>query len=103
MDYTTFLTPSLGIGGIVILAVVMLLRGDIVPRKQVDAVLTVKDEQIKLYRVLYEGAMELHATKDQQITALMETSRTTRRVLDALPEAARMTGGGNHEAAEEAH
>lgn len=101
MDYTTFLTPTLGVGGIVLLVVVMLLRGDLVPRRQVDAVVALKDEQIRLYRGLYEGSMQLHGTKDQQIAALMETSRTTRRVLEAIPEAAGLTEGGRSAQAQE--
>jgi len=102
MDYTAFLTPTLGVGGLVLLAVVMLLRGDIVPRKQVDALSAIKDEQTALYRALYEESMELHRTKDRQIAALMETSRTTRRVLDAIPEAAGLAEGNGREAAQEA-
>lgn len=99
MDYTAFLTPTLGAGGIVILVVVMILRGDLVPRRQADAVAAVKDEQIALYRGLYEGAMEVGRERDRQIASLMETARTTRRVLEAIPEAAGVTEGDDHEVA----
>lgn len=99
MDYTSFLTPTLGAGGIVLLVVVMILRGDLVPRRQADAVAAVKDEQIALYRGLYEGAMEVGRERDRQIASLMETARTTRRVLEAFPEAAGVTEGEGHEVA----
>jgi hypothetical protein len=102
MDYNTFLTPTLGVGGIVVLAVVMLMRGDIVPRKQIDTLLAAKDEQITLYRGLYEGAMTLHGRKDEQIAALMLTAQTTRRVLEAIPEAAGIPEGSSREVAPEA-
>lgn len=99
MDYQAFLTPTLGIGGIIVLVIVMILRGDLVPRRQADAVNAVKDEQIALYKGLYEGAMTLGQERDRQIASLMETARTTRRVLEAIPEAARSAGGDDHEVA----
>lgn len=99
MDYTAFLTPTLGVGGIVLLVVVMILRGDLVPRRQADAVAAVKDEQIALYKGLYEGAMEVGRERDRQIASLMETARTTRRVLEAIPEAAGVAEGDDHEMA----
>lgn len=107
MDYTSFLTPTLGVGSIVVLAVLMLLRGDLLSRKQVDAVLSVKDEQIALYKGLYEQALEVSRAKDEQMAALIETSRTTRRVLEAVSDVAshntERTGGGDHAPAQEAH
>jgi hypothetical protein len=96
MDYSHFLTPALGIGGLVVLAVLMLLRGDIVPRKQVDTLLAVKDEQIAFYKGAYEDLLTARRTQERQITALMETAQTTRHVLAALPEVVRHTeGSGN--------
>lgn len=102
MDYSHFLTPALGIGGIVLLAVLMLLRGDIVPRKQVDAMMAVKDEQIRFYRRAYEDILTAQQGRDQQIAALMETAKTTRQVIAALPEAAGLTERGRHVPAPEA-
>lgn len=98
MDYAHFLTPSLGIGGIVLLAVIMLLRGDIVPRRQVDAELKQKDEAIALWKDAYQRSETQNERKDALISGLMETAQTTRNVLHALPEAARLNEGGNHAA-----
>lgn len=88
MDYSHFLTPTLGVGGLVLLAVLMLLRGDIVPRKQVDAMLAAKDQQIEFYKRAYDDLVIAQQGRDRQIAALMETAQTTRHVLAALPEAA---------------
>lgn len=96
MDYSHFLTPALGVGGLVLLAVLMLLRGDIVPRKQVDALLLVKDEQIAFYKQAYEDIRIAQQGRDRQIAALMETARTTRQIIAALPEAAGLHEGGSH-------
>lgn len=99
MDYTHFLTPTLGVGGIVLLAVLMLLRGDIVPRRQVDAELKQKDDAIGLWKDAYERSERQHVEKDRLIAGLMETAQTTRSVLHALPEAARLSEGGQHASA----
>lgn len=94
MDYTTFLTPSLGIGGVVVLAVIMLLRGDIVPRKQVDTLLSVKDQQITFLEKANGDLNTALGERDRQLTEMMVTSRTTRTIIAAaLPEVA----GSNHE------
>lgn len=103
MDYTRFLTPALGVGSLVVMFVIMLLRGDVVPRKQVDAVIRQKDEAVNLYREAYERSEAQHAQKDALIAGLLDTAKTTRNVLNALPEAAAMNsqGGGHAPAAEE--
>lgn len=99
MDYTTFLTPSLGIGGIVLLAVIMLMRGDLVSRKQVDALLVAKNEQIELYKTAYDKSEKAHGEKDKLLAALMDTARTTRSVLDAVSQAAGQNEGSPHDSA----
>lgn len=102
MDYTAFLTPTLGVGGVVILAVVMLLRGDLVSRRQVDALLSVKDQQISFLEKTNEEQARSLRERDHQLAEMMLTSRTTRRVLAALPEAAGLEGGTDAPASEEA-
>lgn len=98
VDYTSFLTPTLGIGGLVLLAVVLMLRGDLVPRKQVDALLQVKDMHIAW---LEKANADLSASlekRDSQIADMMVTARTTRHVIAALPEAAGINHEGVHHA-----
>lgn len=95
MDYTHFLTPALGVGSLVVLFVLMLMRGDIVPRKQVDAEMKQKDEAIELWRTLYERSEGQHVKKDALIAALMDTTQTTRNVLTAMHEAAGLGQGGS--------
>lgn len=85
----SFLTPTLGAGGIVVLVVVLILRGLLVPRSTLDMVRTDKDQQIEAWRTLAEGRQELIDVQQRQIDLLMGTARTTERVLDAVSEAAR--------------
>lgn len=94
MDYTAFLTPTLGVGGIVLLAVVMMLRGDLVSRRQVDALLSVKDQQIIFLEKANGDLSAALRERDRQLAEMMVTSKTTRTILAAaLPEVA----GPNHE------
>lgn len=104
MDYTTFLTPTLGVGGIVVLAVVMLLRGDLVSRRQVDALVTVKDQQIAFLEKANGDLSAALRERDMQLAEMMLTSRTTRHIIAALPEAAGLNheGGMHAPASEEA-
>lgn len=102
MDYTAFLTPTLGVGGIVLLSVVMMLRGDLVSRRQVDALLSVKDQQIAFLEKTNEEQAASLRERDKQLAEMMLTSRTTRSVLAALPEAAGLNEGGSHAPAQEA-
>jgi hypothetical protein len=90
---THFLTPTLGVGGLLVLAVLMLLRGDIIPRKQVDAELRQKNDAIALWKDAYERSEAQHVKKDALIAGLMETAQATRSVLHALPEAAGLNEG----------
>lgn len=94
MDYTTFLTPTIGVGGIVLLAVVMMLRGDLVSRRQVDALVSVKDQQIAFLEKANSDLSKALEKRDVQMAEMMLTSRTTRTILAAaLPE----VSGVNHE------
>lgn len=104
MDYTAFLTPTLGAGGIVVIAVVMLLRGDLVPRRQVDALLKTKDDQIVFLNSANESLNGALAKRDTQLAEMMVTARTARRVVEALPDAAGLNprGEGHHDPAQEA-
>ena len=101
MDYTAFLTPSLGIGGIVLFAVVMLLRGDLISRKQSDMLLSVKDQQISFLERTNEDLRTALAARDTQVAEMMLTARTTRRVLNALPEATGLSEESQHVPAQE--
>jgi len=95
MDYTHFLTPTLGVGGILLAAVIMILRGDIVPRSTVQQMRRDKDEQIGMWKTScerYERAIEL---KDRQIALLLEGNKTTTHVVAALSEAAGLEGNSH--------
>ena len=101
MDWTAFVTPTLGVGGLVLLAVLLMLRGDLVPRKQVDTLLQVKDQQISFLEKANGDLTVALRARDAQLAEMMLTSRTTRRVLDVLPEVASRREGETHVPAEE--
>lgn len=92
--FATFLTPTLGAGGVVLLVVLMVLRGALVPRSTVDLVVQDKDRQIAVWRALAEGRQEMIDLQQSQLNLLMGTAVTTERVLDAVSEAARANRGG---------
>lgn len=91
---TAFLTPTLGAGGVILFAVIMVLRGALVPRSTVDMMREDKDQQIAVWRTLAEGREQLIDIQQRQLDLLSGTARTTERVLDAVSEAARRNRGG---------
>lgn len=87
MDWTTFITPTIGVGGLVVMTVVMTLRGDLVSRRQVDALLSVKDQQIAFLEKANGDLSVALRERDRQLAEMMLTSHTTRTILAAaLPE-----------------
>ncbi|MER7488706.1 hypothetical protein ABTY20_22935 [Streptomyces sp. NPDC126497] len=93
--FATFLTPTLGAGGIVVMVVLMVIRGALVPRSTVDLVVQDKDRQIEVWRTLAEGRQEMIGLQQAQLDLLMGTAVTTERVLDAVSEAARANREGS--------
>lgn len=88
-DVASYLTPALGGGGVITLVVVLILRGLLVPRSTLDMVRAEKDQQIATWRSIAERGQELTSVQQGQIASLLDTARTTRHVLEVLPEAAR--------------
>lgn len=101
MDYTAFLTPTIGATGILALVIVMILRGSLVPRRNLDDLRVDKDAQISTWKTAYEQAMAVQDAQRQQLSALLEANRTTTRVIQALPEAVSLNErSGGHALAE---
>ncbi|WP_074039921.1 hypothetical protein [Dermacoccus nishinomiyaensis] len=76
---------TLGPAGLLALAVLLIIRGDLIPRKQFDEMVADRD----FWR-------ELAQRKDVALDEMTEIARTSGRVLDALPaatEAAARTQG----------
>jgi hypothetical protein len=96
--FATFITPTLGAGGVVLLVVLMVLRGLLVPRSTVDMVVADKDRQIDVWRALADGRLSMIELQQSQLDLMMGTARTTERVLDAVSEAARRSQGGGDRA-----
>jgi ParB-like chromosome segregation protein Spo0J len=95
-EFTSSLPPAIGAGGIVLVVVLMVLRGLLVPRSTVDMLSAAKDQQAETWRALAEGRQAMIDEQQKQIDMLLDAAQTTRRVLEALPEAARLNreGGG---------
>lgn len=70
------LTPAALLG----ITVVLLLTGRIVPR----AILQDKIEEAGQWRTAYEKEREARATADRQTAELLEVSRTTKKLLEAI-------------------
>jgi hypothetical protein len=88
MDYTAFLTPTLGATGLLALVVLMILRGSLVSRRVHDDLRNDKDKQIEIWKTAYDTSMSIQAVQREQISALLEATRTTTHVIQALPQAA---------------
>jgi len=67
---------TLGPAGLLALAVLLIIRGDLIPRKQFDEMVADRD----FWR-------ELAQRKDVALDEMTEIARTSGRVLDALPAA----------------
>lgn len=98
MDWTQVLTPTLGSTGLLAAAVIMILTGRLLPKATVDARLADKDAQIDTWKTAYERAMTGQEVQRSQITELLEATRTTTHVIQALPRAARLDEGGGRAA-----
>lgn len=98
MDWSPFVTPTLGVGGLLALAVLLILRGSLVPRSVVEQMRQDKDAQIQVWQSAYEKSQTAVETKDRQIDALLEAAKTTTHVVTALSEAAGMNSGRSRHA-----
>jgi hypothetical protein len=93
MDWTSYLTPTIGATGLLALAVVLIFRGSLVPRSTVEQMRADKNEQIKVWREAYETSQKANELKDRQIDALLVAARTTTHVVTAMSEAAGLNSG----------
>lgn len=98
MDWSPFVTPTLGVGGLLALAVLLILRGSLVPRSVVEQMRRDKDEQIRIWQEAAEKGQKAVETKDLQINALLESTKTTNHVITALSEAAGLNSGRSRHA-----
>lgn len=97
MDWTRYVTAGLGVSGLLALAVVLILRGSLVPRSTLEMVRTDRDREVETYKAVISARDDTIKAQQEQIAMLLEGSRTTQRVIEALPEAARLSReGGGH-------
>jgi uncharacterized protein YfaA (DUF2138 family) len=93
MDWTTILTPSLGAAGLLSAVVIMILTGKLLPRASVVERLADKDRQIAIWHDAYTEAIKVQNVQREHISELLEATRTTTHVIQALPRAAELNGG----------
>ncbi|MDT0477414.1 hypothetical protein RM863_35360 [Streptomyces sp. DSM 41014] len=91
-----FAPVEIGAGALVAVIVLMILRGQLVPRRQVDDLLAVKDAQISeltterdTWRQAHGVSEEARRESQDQSGELLELSRTAGYFFNALPRAAR--------------
>lgn len=96
MDTPGLLTPALGFSGLAVAIILAIVRGYLVPRATVSLLTSAKDQQIETWKTIAEREKKLSDAQQKQIEMLLEGNRTTVRVMEALPVAARMSreGGG---------
>lgn len=105
MDWTAYLTPTLGATGLLAAVVLMVLTGRLLPKASVDERLADKDRQIDTWRTAYERSLEIQDEQRKQLTAMVAANETATKVLQALPRAAaprNRTGGRSRELASNA-
>ena len=88
MDWTTYLTPTLGATGLLAAVVLMVLTGRLQPKASVDERLADKDRQIETWHTAYERALEAQEEQRKQLAAMVEANETAVKVLQAIPRAA---------------
>lgn len=96
MDFSKFLVPNLGFGGVVLLVVLLVLWGKLVPRSHLEDIRTDKDQQIKTWQQAYNRSEEARDIMRGQITELLQIARTTNSVIEALPAAVNNSGRRAH-------
>lgn len=87
MDWTSMLTPSIGATGLLAIVVIMILTGRLVPKSMFEDLRADKDRQIEIWRSAYETSMSAQDVQREQISALLEATKTTTSVIKALPVA----------------
>lgn len=93
MDWTAYLTPSLGATGLLAAVVLMVLTGRLQPKASVDERLADKDRQIETWHAAYERALEIQAEQRTQLAAMVTANETATKVLQAIPRAVDLAAG----------
>lgn len=76
---------SLGAGSILGLVILLVLRGNLIPRSIYQERMADKDEQIKEYREALDRERVRGDIQVRQIDTLMEVANTAEHVLNSLP------------------
>jgi len=94
-------------GALLAVVVLMILTGRLVPRsvlrdtrRDSSARETQLQKQADAWRDAYELAVQGRKTADEHMAELLDAARTTRQVIEALPQAAGRAGPGKTDRAE---
>ena len=96
MEALAGLAPFLqiGAGGLLTIGILMILTGRLVPAGTVDKLLAGRDERISELKATVDSERDRNCRQAQQITALLETGRTTNHVLEEFRKVAAGPGEG---------
>ena len=96
MDALSALSPflQLGAGGLLSLGIVMILTGRLVPGGTVERLLSARDERIAELKAVLASEQDRNCRQADQITALLESGRTTAHALEEIRKVAADQGPG---------
>lgn len=83
---------DLGLAGLVMLGIALILTGRLVPRSTVNEMRQERDLRLEDMRAAYLAEVETRKINETQVGELLENSRTTLQVLQALRD--RIGSGG---------
>ncbi|MFJ9558263.1 hypothetical protein ACIRPH_31035 [Nocardiopsis sp. NPDC101807] len=96
MDALSALAPflQLGAGGLLSLGIVMIFTGRLMPAWTVDKLLAARDERISELKAVLTSEQDRNCRQADQITALLESGRTTAHALEEIRKVAADQGPG---------
>lgn len=89
---------ELGAGGLVAMVAVMVFTGRLMPSGTVAKLLTARDERIEELKKVLASEQERNCRQADQITALLESGRTTAHVLEEFRKVAEKGPGESEDA-----
>lgn len=99
MDLTALPLAPIGAMGALMIAVLLVLRGHLIPRQVHEDRMKDKDQQIEWYRLGYEREVVRNGELTEQVGLMMEVARTTDHVIRALPGRPHEAQGSTNELA----
>lgn len=99
MDLSTLPLAPMGATSILCVAILMLLRGALIPRRVHEDRMADKDAQIRYYQTALERETARNGELAGQVSTLLEVAHTAEHVFTSLPIAASRGDGSRDEMA----